>query len=115
MQIILSKQCEALTGSLGSGFGYHIQKRKHGFFGKRNTKGFVPEDGHWRFIEACTEMAKSKLHIADVRLSWQELERALYEAHHFQAARKVKENADAACKKSYNAADVINLKISFGI
>ena len=115
MKIILSKQCEALTGCLGRGFGYYIQKRKDGFFSVRNRKGIVPHDGHWRFIEACAEMAKSKLHIADVRLSWQELERALYEAHHFQAALKVKENADAVYKKSYNAADVINLKISFGI
>ena len=115
MKIILSKQCEALRGCLGRGFGYYIQKRKDGFFSVRNRKGIVPHDGHWRFIEACAEMAKSKLHIADVRLSWQEVERALYEARHFQAARKVKENADAVYKKNYNAADVINLKISFGI
>ena len=35
---------------LERGLGYHLQQRKNGFFAKRNTKGFVPSDGHWRFI-----------------------------------------------------------------
>ena len=69
MEIILSKQCESLTGSLGQGFGYHIQKRKNGFFAKRNTKGEVPRDGHLRFILSCAEIAQSKLHITDIRVS----------------------------------------------
>ena len=50
MEIILSKQCESLTGSLGRGFGYHIQRRKNGFFAKRNSHGEIPRDGHLRFI-----------------------------------------------------------------
>ena len=115
MQLLLSKQCESLTGSLGRGFGYFIQKRRNGFYGIRNRKGTVPPDGHWRFILACAELAQSKLHVTDIRLSWEELQSALYEAHHFQASRKVKDNEYAACKKSYNAADIINLKISFGL
>ena len=114
MQIILSKQCESLTGSLGRGFGYFIQRRKERFFSQR-SKHQVPPDGHWRFILACANLAQSKLYITDIRLSWEELQSALYEAHHFQAARKVKENEYAACKKSYNAADILNLKITFGL
>ena len=80
MEIILSKQCESLTGSLGSGFGYHIQRRKNGFFAKRNTKGVVPPDGHLRFILTCADLAQSKLHIADIRVSAKEFRQALREA-----------------------------------
>ena len=80
MEIILSKQCESLTGSLGQGFGYHIQRRKKGFFAKRNTKGEVPRDGHLRFILSCAELAQSKLHITDIRVSRMELVFALWKA-----------------------------------
>ena len=80
MQIILSKQCESLTGSLGQGFGYHIQRRNNGFFAKRNTKGEVPRDGHLRFILSCAELAQSKLHITDIRVPSDELMNALWKA-----------------------------------
>ena len=80
MEIILSKQCESLTGSLGRGFGYHIQRRKKGFFAKRNTKGVVPPDGHLRFILTCADLAQSKLHIADISVTREELAEALREA-----------------------------------
>ena len=80
MEIILSKQCESLTGSLGRGFGYHIQRRKKGFFAKRNTKGVVPPDGHWKFILACADLAQSKLHITDISVTREELADALREA-----------------------------------
>ena len=85
MKVILSKQCESLTGSLGRGFGYCIESRrtKNGVlyhYAKRNSKGFVPHDGHWRFIVACTEIAKSKLHITDIKISAGELKKALEEA-----------------------------------
>ena len=80
MEIILSKQCESLTGSLGKGFGYHIQRRKKGFYAKRNTKGVVPPDGHWEFIVLCAEMARHSLYIADIRVSRKELVKAVEEA-----------------------------------
>ena len=80
MEIILSKQCESLTGSLGKGFGYHIQRRKKGFYAKRNTKGVVPPDGHWEFIVLCAEMARRSLYIADIRVSRKELVKAVEEA-----------------------------------
>ena len=115
MRIIISSMCESITGSLGSGFGYHIQRRKNGFFGKRNTKGNVPPDGHWRFILACANLAKMALHISDVEVHWQELSKALYEAYHFQAAYMVDKNARSGKKLSYNAFDIVNLKITFGL
>ena len=120
MKVILSKQCESITGSLGRGFGYCIESRrkKNGelyHYAKRNSKGAIPPDGHWRFIVVCAELAQNKLHIADIRIDRVELYEALYEAHCFQAARQVKANADAYTKLIYNAADIINLKITFGL
>ena len=80
MKVILTEQCESFTGSIGQGFGYHIVRRKNGFFARRNSKGFVPRDGHWRFIIACAELAQQRLHIADICVSRKELARALNEA-----------------------------------
>lgn len=80
MEIFLTKQCEAFTGSLGKGFGYHIQRRKNGFFAKRNSNGKIPADGHLRFIFACAELAQMKTHITDINVSVGELDEALDEA-----------------------------------
>ena len=115
MKVILTKQCESLTGSLQRGFGYHIEKRKNGFFTKRSQRAIVPHDGHIRFIFACAELSKTKIHIEDLRLSAEELYDALYEAHYWIAARVVKANADAYVKTTYNATDILNLKITFGL
>ena len=80
MKIILTEQCESFTGSLGRGFGYHIQRRKNGFFAKRNTRGDVPLNGHWLFIVACAQMAMCNLHISDILVSAEELRVAINEA-----------------------------------
>lgn len=60
MKINLSDHIDSLTGSLGRGFGYHIQRRKNGFFAKRNSKGVVPRDGHCRLIVACADINPAK-------------------------------------------------------
>lgn len=106
MEIILSERCKSLTGNLGRGFGYHIQRRKNGYFAKRNSKGEVPPDGHWRFILACAELAKIGLHIADILVSAKELRLALDEAHLFYGDRLVK----AKDKLIYNAGDVLKFQ-----
>ena len=85
MEIILSKQCEALTGSLGKGFGYSIQRRrgqdgKYHFFSQRSKHPPIPIDGHLRFIFTCAELAQMGLHIADIRVSRDELVEAVEEA-----------------------------------
>ena len=109
MEIILSKHCESLTGSLGYGFGYSIVKRGKRFFSQRSNHNVsVPPDGHWRFICACAELAKNKLQIADISVKRDELREALYDAHHFNAAR-------CLALQNYNARDIINLKITFGL
>lgn len=115
MKVILSNQCLSLTGMLEKGLGYHLQRRKNGFFAKRNTKGFVPPDGHWRFIVHCAELAHNKLHITDVKINWLELQGALYKAKCFTASEQVRRNYADKCKASYNARDIINLKITFGL
>lgn len=78
MEIILSKQCESLTGSLGRGFGYFIVRRGKRFFSQRSRHS-VPPEGHWRFILTCAVLAQNKLHITDIRVSRQEVLVALIE------------------------------------
>lgn len=111
MEIILSKQCESLTGSLGRGFGYYIR----GFYCKRKnvthyyaqrSKHAVPPDGHLRFIFTCAELAQNRMHIADIRVSAEELRLAFNEAHMLYGDRLVK--ADA--RQIYNALEVVNFK-----
>ena len=114
MKVILSPTCKSLTGSLGRGFGYFIVRRKNGFFGVRSRHN-VPPDGHWRFIRTCAELAKNGLHVSDIEIDWMELQTALYEAHHFVASEIIRCNYAYRDKVTYNAADIINLKITFGL
>jgi hypothetical protein len=90
-------------------------RRKNGFFSRRDSKGKVPDDGHWRFILACAQIAQNKLHIADIKIHWNELYDALYEAYHFTAADQVGWNGRKAKKIFYNACDIINLKTTFSL
>lgn len=115
MEILLSPRVKAITGSLGSGYGYHIQRRKERFFGKRNTKGVVPRDGHLRFIFACADLARTGLHISEVRVRAHEMRDALSESGKWMAAQRVEHNIREAGKHFYNARDIVNLKITFGL
>ena len=108
MKVLLSQQCLSLTGMLERGLGYHLEQRKNGFFAKRNSKGHVPPDGHWRFIVLCAELAQNKLYITDIQVSREEVKQALYEAHYFIAMQNLK-------KDSYDARDILNLKTTFGL
>lgn len=85
MEIILSKQCEALTGSLGKGYGYYIRRARHQdgsvhFYSQRSKHPPIPRDGHLRFIFTCAELTQYRLHIADIRVSGSEIYSALKEA-----------------------------------
>jgi hypothetical protein len=111
MEIILSKLCEGLTGSLGKGFGYHIQRRtdlngKTRFWGVRQSNGAIPADGHWLFIVLCATMAQKGLYIADIRVSAKELRRAINEAGRLWGDSLV----EAPDNQIYNASDVLRFK-----
>lgn len=108
MELILTENCTSYTGSVGRGFGYYIRRsRANRFFGQR-SKGTVPHDGHLRFILACAEIAKRKLHIADIRVSGEELREACHEAFAHVAEA-------CANRPTYNARDIINFKTTFGL
>ena len=115
MEIFVSKQCESISGSLGKGFGYNIQRRKNGFFAKRNPNGPVPPDGHWRFILSCAQIARMGFHLTDIRINWMELQKALYDARQYQASEHVRRNYFDKAKATYNAVDIINLKTLFSL
>lgn len=115
MKIFISERCESISGSLGRGFGYHIQRRKKGFFAKRNSNGLVPPDGHWRFVLACATLAHQRLHITDIKIDWLELQKALYDAGYYQASEHVRRNYADKAKVTYNAVDIINLKTLFSL
>ena len=107
MEVILSKQCESLTGLLNRDLGYFIQRRGKRFFSQR-SKYSVPPSGHWRFIVLCAQLAQNKLHIADIRVKRDELKQALYEAGCFIAMQNLR-------KDIYNARDILNLKTTFSL
>ena len=112
MEIILSKQCEALTGSLGSGFGYSIQRRRdhegrYHFYSQR-SKWNVPPDGHLKFIFTCADLAQMGLHISDIRVPRKELAQALAEAGYKQDSNNVLGDNDLP--EILSANDIINFR-----
>ncbi len=111
MEIILTDQCKSLTGSLGAGFGYHIQRRKNGFFSKRNSKGDVPFNGHWCFIKACAELALCGTHIDDILVTAGELREAINEAGFLYGDSLAK----AKNGEIFHASQVINLVNRWGL
>ena len=115
MVVYLSEQCESLRGSLGNHLGYALQHQRGKFVSKRNSKGTIPPDGHWRFILACAKLAQNKLYATDIQISWTELYDALYEALYFISAGHVKRLAENGVKRTYNATDIINLKHTFSL
>ena len=115
MKIILSKQVDSLTGMLDKRCGYNIQHRKTGFYVIRNTRGFVPRDGHLRCIIQCARLAKNRLYATDVNVHWMELSDALYEAGKYTANEVVRKNGVEGVKTTYNARDIANLETTFSL
>ena len=107
MKIILSQQCESLTGALGRGYGYFLVKRGTAFYSQR-SRHKVPEDGHWRFIVLCAELAQNRLHISDIQVNREEVAASLWEARHFIAAQNLR-------LPVYRARDILNLKTTFSL
>ncbi len=117
MKIFLNKSmCCALTGSIGSGTGYFIQRRtpRYGetcFFGVRKSKGPVPYDGHLRFILLCANMADEGLFIRDLSLSRTEFIDALREARYRSLADFFTLHPQVLCVGDYlDVKDVLRIK-----
>ena len=113
MEIILSKQCESLTGSLGKGFGYFIQGRRgHDgsvrFFSQRSKHPPIPIDGHLRFIFTCAELAQMGLHVSDIRVPRKELSDALWEAGYKPDSNNVLGDNDLP--ELLSASDIIKIR-----
>lgn len=102
MEIILHPRCESLTGTLGAHTGYAIQKQKGHFVSKRNSKGAVPPDGHWRFIRHCAKLTTYHIYASDIILPANELIEALEQANICYAPLNLK------AKPFYNAKDILN-------
>ena len=114
MEILLTKQCKALIGSLGKGYGYFIQRRRSydgsvRFFSQRSKHPPIPRDGHLRFIFACAELAQMKTHIADIRVPRKELVYALWEADYETAGDYVYTEPDKF-PDIFSASDIINYR-----
>lgn len=86
MEIILSKNCQSLTGTISRSHGYSVRRTGERYFGIRSTRGHVPPDGHWRFILSIAHLARTKLFVTDIRIRGTEIMDALYEAGHLYAA-----------------------------
>lgn len=119
MEVILSEQCKSLTGSLVNGFGYFIQRRKAKdgsvrFFSQRSKHLPIPRDGHLRFILTCANLAQSKLHITDIRVSRGELVIALWRAGRETLGDYVFTEPDKF-PKTFSAADIINFKNEYNL
>ena len=108
MKLILTSYCTSFTGTIQKGHGYAVQRRKSGFYGRRNTRGDVPPDGHLRFIIACAKLAGG-LYVADIEIDSIELACALKEAGHKYASWYVTTDP----RHIFHAADILNLKTRF--
>jgi hypothetical protein len=105
MEIILSKNCQSLTGTISRSHGYSVRRTGERFFGIRSTRGFVPPDGHWRFILSIAHLAPANIIVADISIRGTEIMDALYEANHPFAAIHMVEPEDV-----YSATDVLKLE-----
>ena len=105
MKIILSPLCESVTGALDRSLGYHIEHRKNGFFSKRNSRGLIPPDGHWRFIVLCAEQAQVGFLFSDTKVSQAEMLAALQEAGLYGVGPV----------GTYNARRVLEFKKTYGL
>ena len=113
MKFVTSSYVETITGKLDSYTGYFLRAKrsntgKYVIYSCRR-KGYIPSEGHWRFILNCAEIANAGFYATDVLVPGNELYLALREAHHFVAADNVKPSM------IYHARDIINLKTTFSL
>ena len=115
MEIILSQRCKSFTGTISRTHGYAIRRTGKRFFSQRTYSRHATPEGHWRFILSCVELAKQGYMITDIRIGWEELQSALYEAKFFIASEMVRRNYTDKNKVHYDARDILNIKTTFGL
>ena len=115
MEVILSQRCKSFTGTISRTHGYAIKRTGNRFFSKRSPGKKATPDGHWKFIVDCAELAKQGFMFTDIRIGWEELQSALYEAKCFIASEQVRRNYADKNKVHYDARDILNLKTTFGL
>lgn len=120
MEIILADRCEALTGSLGAGYGYFIKRHRsdkrgtYRFFSQRSKHLPIPRDGHLRFILACADLARMRFHIKDIRVARSELQDALREAGYATALYAVTKYGEDF-PEVFDAEDIREFNINYGL
>lgn len=115
MEIILSHRCKSFTGTISRRHGYAIRRTGNRFFSYRHPSKHATPEGHWKFIVSCAELAQQGFMITDIRIGWEELQSALYEAKCFIASEMVRRNFTDKNKVWYDARDILNLKTTFGL
>ena len=81
MEILLNKSiCRSFTGALSKKDGYCIRRRGERFFGCRQLTRQATPDGHWRFIVTCAQIARHRLYVSNIIVSYEEVRQALEEA-----------------------------------
>ena len=80
MEAILSVYAKSFTGSIDKNLGYTMRRVGRRFFSKRFSRGYVPPDGHWKFIVKMAKLATARVYIYDIRVSAAELDEAIHEA-----------------------------------
>lgn len=104
MELILSPHITTLTGSLGKSYGYYIRCSGDRFFSQRKTKGFVPADGHLRFIFTCARLSHEGFFLSDILISGSEL---------IDAAREAGVTLPPLSPDTtYHAHDVLNMQLN---
>ena len=80
MQIILSNRITSFSGTIVRGTGYAVRQRNGHFYAYKNSKGYVPPNGHLRFIKACVALCRTSLFFDDIILPPEEFIQAITEA-----------------------------------
>ena len=109
MEIILSPRCKSFTGTISRYHGYAVRQSGKRFFSYRTPGKHAKPDGHWQFIVSCAEMAQLNLHIADIRVSRNELIEAVEEAG--WCLSRFMENL----RPTLNAKDILTFKQTAGL
>ena len=104
MELILSPQIATLSGALSKSHGYYIRQSGDRFFSQRKAKGFVPPDGHLRFIITCAQLTRGAIFLSDILISGSEL---------IDAAREAGVTLPPLSPDTtYHAPDVLNMQLN---